>query len=104
MKDNKEANSNISNNNDIDISNIEYDIQYVLDNVAALGKAAHGAYTEKMREFLVLTIKKALMEERIRVMQSERLETIDSIRDIAEKAKQADLSIDAVINALKLLE
>lgn len=101
MKDNKEANSIINDNT---LANIKTDIEYVLENVAALGKAAHGAYNDKMRDLIVLSVKKALMEERVRVMKSERTSTIDSIIDIAEKAKQADLSIDAVINALKLLK
>ena len=75
---NKEANSNISN--------IEYDIHYVLENVAALGKEAHGAYNEKMQEFLVLSVKKVLMEERRKAQQEERLNTINSIISIFEQA------------------
>lgn len=103
MKENKEANSNTSNNN-IDISNIEYDIQYVLENVAALGKAAYGAYNEKMKELLVLTIKKAVMEERIRVMKEERLKTIDSVIRIFDSARGDMISKQAVISILNELK
>ena len=98
---NKEANSIIDDNT---LTSIKTDIEYVLENVACLGRDAYGAYNEKMRDLIVLSVRKCLMEERIRTMQSERTSTIESIIDIAEKAKQADLSIDAVISALKLLK
>jgi hypothetical protein len=98
MKDNnKEANSNI------DISIIVQDIQYVLEHVARLGRDAHGAYNEKMQELLILSIQQVILQERIKAMQTERAEVLASIIDIAERAEEADLSIDAVINACKLL-
>lgn len=76
MKDNKQANSNISINNDINISNIEYDIH---------------------------SVKKALMEERVRVMKSERLETIDSIIRIFEQAG-ATIDRDTALSILTELK
>jgi hypothetical protein len=97
---NKEAKSNI---NAYMLNNIENDIEYVLENVACLGRDAYGAYNERMKEFLVLSIQKVVMQERIRVIQAERAEALATILDIAEKAKEADLSIDAVISAIKLL-
>ena len=99
---NKQAKSTISNN--IDIDDIEKDIEYVLENVACLGKAAHREYTERMKQFLVLSIQKVVMQERIRVMQTERAAARATILDIAEQAEEADLSIDAVINAIKMLD
>ena len=92
----KEAKSNIVNN----IDDIEKDIEYVLENVACLGRDARGEYTERMKEFLVLSIQKVIIQERMRVMQTERAEVISNILDIAEKA---ELSIDAVIRAIKML-
>ena len=44
------------------------------------------------------------MQERIRVMQTERAAARATILDIAEQAEEADLSIDAVINAIKMLD
>jgi len=98
----KEAKSNIDNN----IDDIENDIEYVLKNVACLGKAARGEYNERMKQYLVLSIQKVIMQERIRTMQTmqtERAEAIACILDIAEQAKEADSSIDTVISAIKRL-
>jgi hypothetical protein len=86
------------------LDNIEEDIERVLENVACLGKAAHREYTERMKQFLVLSIQKVVMQERIRVMQTERAAARATILDIAEQAEEADLSIDAVINAIKMLD
>jgi len=80
---NKEADSI---HNDNTLNSIKTDIEYVLENVAALGKDARGAYNDKMRDLIVLSVKKALIEERIKAMQSERLNTIDSIISIFEQA------------------
>lgn len=101
MKENKEAKSIIDDNT---LTSIKNDIEYVLENVACLGRDAYGAYNEKMRDLIVLSVRKALIEERIRTMESERTEVIDTIIEIAEKAKAAKLSIDAVISALKMLK
>lgn len=105
---NKEANSNRSindnNNDNIDTSNIEYDIHYVLENVAALARDAYGAYNDKMNQLLVLTIEKAIREERIKAQQ-EIKSAITEATELLEEYTEQDRwqSGDKVIRVINIL-
>ena len=96
----KEAKSNTVNN----IDDIENDIEYVLENVACLGKAARGVYNERMKQFLVLSIQKVMMQERVKAQQ-EWNAIINDARELLEEYTQQDKwqSGDKVIRVINIL-
>ena len=99
----KEAKSNTVNN----IDDIENDIEYVLENVACLGKAARGVYNERMKQFLVLSIQKVMMQERVKAQQ-EWNAIINDARELLEEYSRDShndkrLEVELAIDRLKRL-